>query len=70
MRSFLSGILNAYCKTGLIFLGVAALVFLRGLIKDPSPSDEFRWLIVIGFGVIGTILCAIGLIAARRPHGA
>ncbi|MEB1609561.1 hypothetical protein VDQ74_06590 [Xanthomonas campestris pv. campestris] len=69
MRPSLGGLINPYSKIGLILLAVSALVFLRGLIKAPSPSDEIRQLVVIGLAVMGVILCTLGFLTVKQPDG-
>lgn len=58
--------LNAFCKAGLALVAVATLLFLTGLAKDPSPSDEIRSLLVTGFGVTGALLYILGRILSDR----
>jgi multisubunit Na+/H+ antiporter MnhB subunit len=58
---------NACSKAGLVMLGVACLLFLVGLIKDPTPSDTIRGMLVYVLGVAGIVFYVVGrLVAAKR----
>ncbi len=60
---------NIYSKAGLVMLGVACLLFLVGLAKDPAPSDAIRSVLVTVFGVAGGVLYLVGrFVAAKRTR--
>ncbi|KRA54303.1 hypothetical protein ASD77_06705 [Pseudoxanthomonas sp. Root65] len=58
--------LHAFCKAGFALVAVATLLFLTGLAKDPSPSDEIRSFLVAGLGVTGALLYILGRILSNR----
>lgn len=58
---------NFYSKAGLVMLGVACLLFLTGLMKDPAPSDSIRSVLVGVLSVAGVAFYIAGrILAARR----
>ncbi|MGY0634802.1 hypothetical protein [Luteimonas sp. A478] len=61
------GFTNIYLKSGVILLSVGALVYLTGLVRDPSlPSAAFRGDAVRIFIVVGAISFVIGWIVKAR----
>jgi hypothetical protein len=53
-------------KIAQVLLSVACLLFVVGLIKEPSPSDTIRaWLVGI-FGVLGLLFYIVGRLVTKR----
>lgn len=57
---------NVYSKAGLVMLGVACLMFITGLVKEPAPSDAIRGVIVGVLGVAGVLCFIVGRVVAAK----
>lgn len=61
------GFNNLYLKTGVILVSVAALVYLTGLVRDPSlPSTALREDLVRICIVAGVVALVIGWVVKAR----